>query len=104
MQLTISGHHIEITESLRLYVLAKLQKIERHFDAIPSMTVILSVEKHTQKAESTVNFPGGEIYADSEQHDLYVAIDKLVVKLNRQLLRKKERLITRNNKNKTKGF
>ena len=104
MHLTISGHHIEITESLRLYVSAKLQKLERHFDAIASMTVILSVEKHSQKAESTVNIPGGEIYADAEQHDLYAAIDHLVVKLNRQLSRKKERLKTRHNKNKAKDF
>ena len=91
MQINVSGHHIEVTESLRNYVLSKLDKLERHHDKITNMNVILSVDKQRQKAESTVRISGGEVYADAESEDLYAAIDKLADKLDRQLLKQKEK-------------
>lgn len=91
MQLNVSGHHIEVTDSLRNYISTKLERLERHFDKITNMTVILSVEKQRQKAESTIHVSGGEIYADAEHEDLYAAIDLLADKLDRQLIKKKEK-------------
>ena len=91
MQLNVSGHHVEVTESLRNYVSTKLERIERHFDRITNMKVILSVEKQRQKAESTIRISGGEIYAAAEHNDLYAAIDQLADKLDRQLIKKKEK-------------
>ena len=91
MQLNVSGHHVEVTDSLRNYVSTKLERLERHFDRITNMSVILSVEKQRQKAESTVHISGGEIYADAEHDDLYAAIDLLADKLDRQLIKKKEK-------------
>ena len=91
MQLNVSGHHVEVTESLRNYVSTKLERIERHFDRITNMRVILSVEKQRQKAESTIHISGGEIYAAAEGNDLYAAIDQLADKLDRQLIKKKEK-------------
>ncbi len=91
MQLNVSGHHVEVTDSLRNYVSTKLEKLERHFDRITNMSVILSVEKQRQKAESTIHVSGGEIYADAEHDDLYAAIDMLADKLDRQLIKKKEK-------------
>ncbi len=91
MQLNVSGHHVEVTDSLRSYVSTKLERLERHFDRITNMTVILSVEKQRQKAESTIHVSGGEIYADAEHDDLYAAIDMLADKLDRQLIKKKEK-------------
>lgn len=91
MQLNVSGHHVEVTEALRNYVSQKLERLERHFDRITNMTVILSVEKQRQKAESTIHVSGGEIYADAEHDDLYAAIDMLADKLDRQLIKKKEK-------------
>lgn len=91
MQLNVSGHHVEVTDSLRNYVSAKLERLERHFDRITNMNVILSVEKQRQKAESTIHVSGGEIYADAEHEDLYAAIDMLADKLDRQLIKKKEK-------------
>ena len=91
MQLNVSGHHVEVTDSLRNYVSTKLEKIERHFDRITNMRVILSVEKQRQKAESTIHISGGEIYAAAEGNDLYAAIDQLADKLDRQLIKKKEK-------------
>ena len=92
MQVNVSGHHIEVTDSLRNYVESKLDRLERHNDRITNMNVILSVEKSRQKAESTIHLGGGEVYADAEHDDLYAAIDLLADKLDRQLIKRKEKL------------
>jgi len=99
MQLNVSGHHVEVTDSLRNYIATKLERLERHFDKITNMSVILSVEKQRQKAESTIHISGGEIYADAEHDDLYAAIDRLADKLDRQLIKKKEK--TKGHKHRT---
>lgn len=92
MQISVSGHHVEVTDSLRNYVISKLDRLERHYDRITNMKVILSVEKQRQKAESTIRISGGEVYADAESEDLYKAIDKLVDKLDRQLIKQKKKI------------
>ncbi|MDA9049401.1 ribosome-associated translation inhibitor RaiA [Pseudomonadales bacterium] len=91
MQITVSGHHVDITDSLRSYVVTRLDKLERHFDKITHINVILTVEKLRQKAESTVHISGGEVYADAESEDMYAAIDMLTNKLDRQLIKQKEK-------------
>jgi len=91
MQVNVSGHHIEVTDALRGYVGTKLERVERHFDRITNVNVILSVEKQRQKAEATIHVSGGEIYADAESDDLYAAIDLMADKLDRQLIKKKEK-------------
>ncbi|MEJ6591169.1 MAG: ribosome-associated translation inhibitor RaiA [SAR86 cluster bacterium] len=91
MQITVSGHHVDITDSLRNYVVTRLDRLERHFDKITHINVILTVEKLRQKAESTVHISGGEIYAEAESDDMYAAIDQLTDKLDRQLIKQKEK-------------
>ncbi len=91
MQINVSGHHIDVTPSLRSYVVSKLDRLERHFDRITNTNVILTVEKQRQKADATIKFSGGEIFADAESDDLYAAIDMLADKLDRQLIKKKEK-------------
>ena len=92
MQLNISGHHLDITDAIRDYVTNKMGRLERHNDRITSVTVILSVDKLIQKAEAKVHGSGKEFFADSEDEDLYAAIDSLVDKLDRQLIKRKEKL------------
>lgn len=91
MQLNVSGHHVEVTDSLRNYVTTKLQRLERHFDRITDIKVILSVDRQKQKAESTIHVSGADIFANAEHDDLYAAIDLLTDKLDRQLIKKKEK-------------
>ena len=93
MQLSVSGHHIEVTESLRGYVESKIEKIERHFDLVSGVHCILTVEKLQHKAEATVNVNGGTIYADAIEEDMYAAIDGLVDKLDRRVRKHKEKLV-----------
>lgn len=93
MRLNVSGHHVEVTESLRDYVESKIEKIGRHFDLVSAVNCILTVEKLRHKAEATVNVNGGKIYADNTEEDMYAAIDGLVDKLDRRVRKYKEKLV-----------
>ncbi len=93
MQINLTGHHVEITESLRNYVDIKFEKLERHFDHINNVHVILNVEKINQKAEAKLNLSGAEVFATSEHQDMYAAIDGLIDKLDRQVIKHKEKLL-----------
>jgi putative sigma-54 modulation protein len=91
MNLTISGHHLELTAPLRAYVKDKMTRLERHCDHLLSAQVILSVEKERQKAEASVNCSGGKLHAEAIHSDLYAAIDLLVDKLDQQARKHKEK-------------
>lgn len=92
MQLNLTGHHIDITPPLRDYVTEKLAKLERHFDNITNAHVVLNVEKLRHIAEATVHVSGADLVASSEHENMYAAIDALVDKLDRQVIRHKEKL------------
>ena len=96
MNMTISGHHLEVTPALRSYVTSKLDRIVRHFDQVVDVKVLLTVEKQKEKegrqrAECTIHVKGSDIFAESSDADLYAAIDELVDKLDRQVVRYKDR-------------
>ena len=92
MNLNLSGHHLEITPAIREHVITKLEKIKRHFDKVIDITVILSVDKLKQKAEASVHLSGKNIFVECDDTNLYVAIDSLTEKLDRQILKHKEKL------------
>ncbi|GAC20590.1 ribosome hibernation promoting factor [Paraglaciecola arctica] len=92
MQINLTGHHVDITDSLRDYVDNKFTKLERHFDHINNVHVILNVEKLNQKAEATLHLSGTEVFATSEHSDMYAAIDALIDKLDRQVIKHKEKI------------
>ena len=92
MQLNITGHHVEVTDSLKAYVAEKLERLEKHFDHVNNVHVILSVEKTRQKSEATVNVNGASLFADSTEEDMYAAIDSMTDKLDRQIKKHKEKL------------
>jgi putative sigma-54 modulation protein len=92
MQINITGHHVEVTEALRDYVDNKFTKLERHFDHINNVHVILNVEKLNHKAEASLHLSGAEVFATSEHNDMYAAIDNLIDKLDRQVIRHKEKV------------
>ncbi len=92
MNLQLSGHHVAITPSIRSYVEGKLTRVRRHFDNVIDVNIVLSVEKLHQKAEVTVHVSGKDIHVHSQHADLYAAIDSLVDKLDRRILKHKESL------------
>ena len=89
MQINLSGHHVEITDSLRECVNTKFAKLERHFDNINNIHAVLTVEKLNQIAEATVHLKGTEVHAKAQNADMYASIDGLVDKLDRQILKHK---------------
>ncbi|MCF7696652.1 ribosome-associated translation inhibitor RaiA [Mycetohabitans rhizoxinica] len=97
MNLKISGHHLEVTPALREYVVAKLERVLRHFDQVIDGTVLLAVDNHKEKekrqrVEVNLHLKGKDIFVESANGDLYAAIDMLIDKLDRQVLRYKDRL------------
>jgi putative sigma-54 modulation protein len=90
MNLSITGHHLEVTPALRDYITSKLERVRRHFDQVVDVSVILSVEKLQQRAEISMHVPGKDLFAESIDQDLYAAIDALIDKLDRQVLKHKE--------------
>ena len=96
MQVNISGHQLDVTEAMKNYVNDKFAKLERHSDKSTSARVVMSVEKLKQKIDATILIAGGEVVANSEHEDMYAAIDLLVDKLDRQLIKHKEKLLDRN--------
>jgi len=97
MNLTISGHHLEVTPALRSYVTDKLDRITRHFDQVVDVKVLLSIENQTekqrrQKAECNIHVKGNDMFAESAHQDLYAAVDDLVDKLDRQVVKHKDRI------------
>jgi putative sigma-54 modulation protein len=91
MQLNLSGRHVEITASLRSYVEKKLERVVRHFDHVIDVHCVLTVEKLLQKAEATVHMRGETVHAVAEHQDMYAAIDALVDKLDRLVVKHKEK-------------
>jgi putative sigma-54 modulation protein len=91
MQINISGHHVDVTDALRAYVQTKFERLERHYSQITKVEVTLVVEKPVQKAEGNVHIAGKDLFAAADSQDMYAAIDALADKLDRQLIKHKEK-------------
>ena len=89
MQVIVSGHQMDVTAPLKEYVTDKIEKVGRHFDHVTTTNVVLHVEKNRHLAEATINAKGATLHANAEAEDMYAAIDALVDKLDRQVLRHK---------------
>lgn len=94
MNLTISGHHLEVTPALRGYVTTRLERISRHFDQVVDIKVLLTVDNLKEKdlrqrAECNIHVKGKDLFAECAHADLYAAVDELADKLDRQVLRYK---------------
>lgn len=97
MNITISGHHLEVTPALRAYVNEKLERVLRHFDQVVDVKVILSIDNQKEKekrqrAECNILVKGSDIFAESSHEDLYAAIDALIDKLDRQVVKHKDKI------------
>ncbi len=92
MNLNLTGHRLEITPAIRAYVVAKLERVNRHFDHVIDVSVVLSVDKLRHKVEANVHVRGKDLHAESIEADMYAAIDALADKLDRQVVKYKEQL------------
>jgi putative sigma-54 modulation protein len=92
MQIMVSGHHVDVSEPLRNYASEKIGRLQRHFDNMITSNVILRVEKNRHLAEVTISAKGATLHADAEGQDMYAAIDLVADKLDRQVLKHKEKI------------
>lgn len=97
MNITISGHHLEVTPAIRQHIENKLERVVRHFDQVIDITVTLTVDKLKEKqkrhrADINLHVPGKDIHVESIAQDLYAAIDLLIDKLDRQVIRHKDKI------------
>lgn len=92
MQIIVTGHQIDVTPALRSFIEGKFERLERHFDNLTNIHVVLRVEKERQKVEATVHVNQRDLFADAEHADMYAAIDSLIDKLDRQIKKHKEKL------------
>ena len=95
MQISVSGHHVQITEAIEQYIRKKLRRLEKHYQPIINSHVILTVDKNVQKAETRIHISGAEVFAEAESNNLYTSIDKMVKKLDRKMIEMKRKLITK---------
>lgn len=93
MNLNLTGVHLDITPAIRAYVVAKLDRVNRHFDHVIDVNVVLSVDKLRQKVEANLHVRGKELHAEAIDPDMYAAIDSLADKLDRQVLKYKEKMM-----------
>lgn len=91
MNLQLTGHHLEVTPALREYIEGKLSRVSNHFDHVIDLKVTLSVEKLVQKVEATLHVPGNDLHVACSDENMYSAIDMLTDKLDRQVLKHKEK-------------
>lgn len=97
MNITISGHHIEVTSAIREYIENKLERVIRHFDQVIGVTVTIAVDKLTEKekrhqVDIDVHVPGKDIHVKGSAQGLYAAIDLLIDKLDRQVIKHKDKI------------
>ena len=97
MSLRISGHHLEVTPAIQGYISEKFARISRHFDQVSDIKVLLSIEnekekERRQRAECSIHVKGNDLFAESAHEDLYAAVDELVDKLDRQVVKHKNRI------------
>ena len=95
MQISVSGHHVQITEAIEQYIRKKLRRLEKHYQPIINSQVILTVDKNVQKAETRIHISGAEVFAEAESNNLYSSIDKMVKKLDRKMIEMKRKLVTK---------
>lgn len=96
MQLTVSGHKLDVTSSLNHHILSKISRLKRHFDQVLDIHIILKVKKLEHTAEAILNCSGIRVFADAKSHDMYTAIDSLADKLDRQVRKHKEKTKSHN--------
>ena len=93
MQIETHGQQIEVTPALRDYVETRLARLARHFEHPCQIRVQLGLDKPEHKAVATVNLSGRTLHTDASGQDMYAAIDLLADKLDRLLMKQKEKMV-----------
>lgn len=104
MNLSITGHHVDLTDPLRSYVADKMKRVERHFDHLLDAHVVLTVDKLKHTAEATLRASGADLHAAASTQDMYSSIDQLIDRLDRQTRKHKEMIRSHHAREAQKGI
>lgn len=91
MQMNVTGHHVDVTTSMKDYLERKLDRVVKHCDNVIDVHCVLTVEKLQHRAEATVLLNGKPVHADAVEMDMYAAIDSLADKLERRVKKHREK-------------
>ena len=91
MNLSITGHHLDVTPAIREYIQTKIARVTRHVDHVIDTQVMLSVEPLKHRAEITMHVRGKDIHCEAIEDNLYAAIDVLIDKVDRKVVQHKNR-------------
>lgn len=91
MNLQINCHNIDITDSLEEHIKKKFEKLTKHFDHVIDARFTLTVEKINHLAEVTIHLPKADLHADASDENMYHAIELVINKLDRQIIKFKEK-------------
>jgi len=91
MNIRIHAHHLTVSDALDQHIRKKFSTLAQHDSGITNIEVTLIIENKISKAEASIHVPGTEIFASSDNEDMYVAIDKLIPKLDKQIKKHKEK-------------
>ncbi|HNR35932.1 MAG TPA: ribosome-associated translation inhibitor RaiA [Candidatus Hydrogenedentes bacterium] len=92
MKVVFTGRHMELTDALKSYIEAGLQKLKIHFDRVSTADVILSVEKHRHIAEINIHVNSMRIHSKESSPDMYASVDAVLTKLDKQVRKYKDRI------------
>jgi putative sigma-54 modulation protein len=100
MSVDITGRHIEITEPLRKFATDRLDRMRGIIDETPEVHFILTVEKHQRHlAEVNIKTRRDFYHAQEVSTDMYTSIASVLDKIEKQILKNKERNVTRKRHN-----
>ncbi|NTU42306.1 MAG: ribosome-associated translation inhibitor RaiA, partial [Nitrospirales bacterium] len=94
MNIIVNGRHLEITPALKSYAEEKIGRFDKYISNITEAVVTLSVEKYRHKAEVLLKVNGAMIQAEEVTGEVYSAIDEVVEKLEKQVVKHKEKLLS----------
>ena len=92
MEIKISGHGFEVTKPIEAHIHQKFKKICKHFDHLVTVHVVLKIEKNAHIAETTVHSSHHDFFVCTKSEDMYITVDQLIAKLDRQIIKHKEKL------------
>lgn len=92
MEIKITGQKTEISPALKDHIHNKIEKLNRHFEKIIWIHVVLKIEKNKQIAEANMHASGHDFFAQADHHDMYESIDNMIAKLDAQVLKHKDKI------------
>lgn len=98
MQINITGHKMELTDSLKDYVKSKMKKNQRHFDHIGNVNVVMDINKGVHTVEVSMHVSGADLQSKGVTKDMYASIDSAISKMDRQIIKHKEKISSHNKK------